>query len=207
MLPKTAAVILAGGRGERLGGTVKANIEIGGIRLIERVLGMLEGARPVLVARGDFSDAELALPLGTIAVADTGGGGPLAGVAGAVEWLQAQPDVPSFLLSVAVDTPFLPRDFLAASLARIGKADAVVAQFDGQDYPTNALWRIAAVRSAISEVSSLKGLIAAVSSRVLDWTSRGGENPFANVNTPDELAALERRAAAQFPVGKAEQTG
>ena len=94
-----AAVILAGGRGERLGGAVKANIEIGGVRLIERVVRAVGEASPILVARGGFSDGELALPEGTIAVPDAEGlAGPLAGVAGAIQWLagaEGRADVPA----------------------------------------------------------------------------------------------------------------
>lgn len=205
MTPKSAAVILAGGRGERLGRVVKANVAVGGVRLIERVVDSVGGAQPVLVARGAFAESDLPLPAGTLPVADAGGGGPLAGLAGAIGWLEAQADGPEFILSVAVDTPFFPRDFLSAALARIGRADVVVGQFEGQDYPTNALWRVAAVRPQLGAVSSLKGLIRTLRSRVIDWTTRGGENPFANANTPAELAELERRAVAQFGVGKPEQ--
>ena len=98
------------------------------------------------MARGGFSDGELALPQETIAVRRRRtAGGPLAGVAGAIQWLAGRRRAPPFLLSVAVDTPFFPADFLAKALQTIGENDAVVARFAGQDYPTNALWRVSAV--------------------------------------------------------------
>jgi len=204
---RAAAVILAGGRGERLGGAIKANLEIGGMRLIERVLGALNGAAPVLVARGEFSDAELTLPAGAVAVSDPeGSGGPRAGVAGAVRWLERLVEPPRFLLSVAVDTPFFPGTFLAEALDRIEDADAVVARFAGQDYPTNTLWRLEVIAPLIALPGSLKRLFADVKTVRLDWDGRVADDPFANVNTPAELAALRQRAGAHFGVGKGGQT-
>jgi molybdenum cofactor guanylyltransferase len=202
-----AAVILAGGRGERLGGVVKGNIEIGGVRLIERVFSAVSGASPVLVARGGFSDDALQLPQGTIAVADAlGAEGPLAGVAGAIAWLGQREAAPALLLSVAVDTPFFPAAFLAEALRTIGHADAVVARFAGQDYPTNTLWRVSAVAPLLGSVTSLKQLLRQIKTLPLEWKSGAGENAFANVNTVDELSDLKARAAAQFGVGKERQT-
>lgn len=207
MRPGTAAVILAGGRGERLGGVIKANLTIGGIRLIDRVRAALGGAAPVLVARGGFGTESLSLPQGAIAVDDTGGGGPLAGVAGALGWLAQQDEVPEFLLSVAVDTPFFPPDFVAAALPRMASADAAVAAFEGQLYPTNALWRVAAIAPLVGEARSLKGLIELIPHVAVDWPEVAGGNPFANANTPSELAELEARARTHFGVGKPDQTG
>jgi molybdopterin-guanine dinucleotide biosynthesis protein A len=205
---QAAAVILAGGRGERLGGAIKANIEIGGARLIGRVFRAVSDGAPVLVARGRFSETELSLPAGAIAIADADGAeGPLAGVAGAIHWLGRQKSAPAFLVSVAVDTPFFPADFLFEALRTIGGADAVVARFAGQDYPTNALWRVNAAAPLVDGATSLKQLLGMIETVPLEWDIARGENPFANVNTLDELYALKRRAAAHFGVGKGGQTG
>jgi molybdenum cofactor guanylyltransferase len=204
---EAAAVILAGGRGERLGGVIKANLEIGGIRLIDRLFSAVAGASPVLVARGRLLDADLTLPAGSEAVEDASGfEGPLAGVAGAMRVLAARSGAPAFLLSVAVDTPFFPKTFLAEALARIGDHDAVVARFEGQDFPTNALWRLATVVTVIERFHSLKRLLEQVKTVPLDWPDEGGGNPFANLNTQDDRAALERRETAHFGVGKGGQT-
>src|SRR5690606_13300390 len=59
-----AAVILAGGRGERLGGMVKAELRVGGVRLLDRVLPIVAGCRPVVVAHGPHDPARLELPAG-----------------------------------------------------------------------------------------------------------------------------------------------
>ena len=202
-----AAVILAGGQGERLGGAVKANIEIGGVRLIDRVVGAIGDASPILVARGGFSDEQLALPDGTVAVADANGlEGPLAGVVGAIQWLADEKLAPRFVLSVAVDTPFFPADFLAKALQIIGESDAVVARFAGQDYPTNVLWSARAVAPLAGQTTSLKRLLGQLKTVGLEWDGAAEENPFANVNTFDELSALKLRVSAHFGVGKEGQT-
>ena len=202
-----AAVILAGGEGQRLGGVVKANIEIAGARLLDRVAAVLRrGASPILVAHGRLDAATLELPPDMVLVPDPPGErrGPLAGLAAAIEWIAAQrPDIP-LLASAAVDTPFLPPDFLGRLLEEMAKAsaDVVMAQYGGQPYPTNALWRIsafagvpAAVRSGHGPFS-LKRLAAASRGAVATWPidpdSPG--DPFANVNTPDDLESLARRA-------------
>ena len=196
-MSRIAAVILAGGRGERLGGVNKALIEIGGQKLIERAVEAIAGCDPILVAVGrrPFATA------GLRQVIDLPGdyAGPLAGVAAAVEALRSDP--PKLLLSLAVDTPFFPRDFLRRATSALIGASAVVGAFGAQDYPTNALWRFDAIRTLPTEVRagtaqrSLKRLAAALSAARLDYLGVSADDPFANVNTPEELAILRDRIA------------
>jgi molybdopterin-guanine dinucleotide biosynthesis protein A len=203
MRPTITAVILAGGRGERLGGVIKANLTIGGVRLLERVAAGLAGADTVLVALGAFAPNELGLLPRQIAVPDldTAYGGPLAGLGAAVAWATAQPEPPAYLLSAAVDTPFLPKSFASAMAAAVepGRA-AVLARHGAQDYPTNAVWRLARIadlpqRMATgSAVRSLRALAAELNAATLTWPDSEGGDPFANVNTPADLAELGRRA-------------
>jgi molybdopterin-guanine dinucleotide biosynthesis protein A len=204
-MSRIAAVILAGGKGERLGGVIKANVTVGGVRLLRRVARALgDEAHPVLVALGGFRAEELNLLPGQIAVPDlpTGYGGPLAGVAAAIDWCNRVDDPPELLITVAVDTPFLPPDFVARLTASLGPEDrAVVARYGEQDYPTNALWRLDAVTALPDRVwegvapHGLKRLAAAIGARSLHWPETASGDPFANVNTPADLALLEARAA------------
>jgi molybdopterin-guanine dinucleotide biosynthesis protein A len=199
-----AGVILAGGRGERLGGVVKANLTIGGVRLLERVAAGLAGADAVLVALGAFLPNEIGLLPRQIAVPDldnTSYRGPLAGLAAAAAWATAQPERPDYLLSAAVDTPFLPKSFTSGMATAIepGRA-AVVARHGAQDYPTNAIWRVERVAdlparmAAGSAPRSLRALAAELNAATLTWPDSDGGDPFANVNTPADIAELERRA-------------
>lgn len=203
MSPRIAAAILAGGRGERLGGSVKANVAIGGVRLLERVSAALHDADIVVVSLGGFRAAELAILPGQIAVPDLLSDylGPLAGVAAAVDWCPRQPVVPDLLVTAAVDTPFLPRDFVSRMVEALPDgAPGVIATSGGQDYPTNALWRLEAIASLPTGVRtataprSLRRLAADLGATSLDWPDSGAGGPFANVNTPSDLEALEARA-------------
>jgi molybdopterin-guanine dinucleotide biosynthesis protein A len=194
-LGRTAAVILAGGRGERLGGANKAMIPFGGGRLIDRVRSALAGCDPVLVASGRG-------PLGLdglfdVPDLDSDYAGPLAGVAAAVAALEHSDT--QWLLSVAVDTPFFPHDFLARAAPLSDHVDAVVGSFGGQDYPTNALWRLEAILTLPLAIRngtaphSLKRLAMKLRNTRLDYASVMAEDPFANVNTPEDLMNLRLR--------------
>ena len=44
------AIILAGGRGERLGGTAKPDVLIGETTLLNRTVAALQGAEPIVIA-------------------------------------------------------------------------------------------------------------------------------------------------------------
>lgn len=198
-----AAVIFAGGRGQRLGGTIKANLVVGGMRLLERVSTALGVAPcPVLVAHGATAPELLGLLPGQIAVPDLEADyeGPLAGLAGAVAWCAAADEPPELLLTVAVDTPFVPSDFAARMQAAAQGHAAVVAGYRGQRYPTNAIWRLSAIAALPDEVRagtaprSLMRLAESLGAPLLEWLETAGGDPFANANTPADLAALEARA-------------
>jgi len=198
-----AGLILAGGRGERLGGVIKSELLVGGVRLLERVAARLAGCSPLLVAHGRIDPAVLRLLPGMIAAPDLDGdyAGPLAGFAGAIAHINTLGTPPELLVSVAVDTPLLPPDFVSRLVDELGDAPAAIASYGGQPYPTNAIWRTARFRDLPDRVRSgtaprsLKSLSAEVGGRTIEWSYQAAGDPFANVNTPEELEALQRRAA------------
>jgi len=202
--PRMAAVILAGGLGRRLGGAVKANIVVGGVRLLDRAVAALgDGVQPLLVASGHIEPDVLRVPPKAIAVPDLlpGSQGPVAGLVAAVDAVRHKGPPADFILSMAVDTPFFPANFAEMALLLIEGHHAVIARFDGQEYPTNALWRFSAVAHlpealrAGTAPSSLRRLATQIGVAWLDWPMGPGGNPFANANTPYELATLERCAS------------
>ncbi len=199
-----AGLILAGGRGERLGGTIKSELPVGGVRLLERVAARLDGCSPLLVAHGRIAPGLLRLESRMIGVADLDSdyAGPLAGFAGAIAYLKPQARPPELLVSVAVDTPFLPADYVARLVDKLGEAPAAVAAYGGQPYPTNSIWRIGRFRDLPEHVlagtapRSLKSLCAQAGGHLIEWPVGDAGDPFANVNTPEDLVVLEQRAAA-----------
>lgn len=184
-------LILAGGRGSRLGGVRKAELRLGGSTLLDRVIARLPPLpTPLLIATGP--DPALNYP-GGINLADQHAdpGGPMAGLLAAIRYLGTASD--ELLVTVAVDTPFLPADFVARLTAT--KASAAEAGWRGNFYPTNAAYRLSALAGVLAEPpASPRQLLAALGARRIDWADAAGEDPFANLNDLADLVALRRRA-------------
>lgn len=195
------AVIIAGGRGERLGGVRKADLRFGGKRLIDLVANALgHVASPLMIAAGPLDDGRGKRD-GAVTVLDLDAPlrGPLAGLAAAIAALRTRGSSDGLLVSVSVDTPFLPDNFVAAMLESLGDAPAAFAGWGADFYPPNAIWRIEALVDLPDLVmgetapASLKGLQARMGARHVDWIGRCAVNPFLNVNTMADLLTLERR--------------
>lgn len=201
-----AAVILAGGRGRRLGGAVKAGLRVGGRTLLQRTTAALGPTpMPLIVAGGTLTADELGLEPRHQLVPDLplDYAGPLAGLAAAADWLLRLPHPPELLLSLAVDTPFAPSDLIARLIAALTpERAAVIAGYGSQDYPTNGLWRLSALAplpaamTAGTAPRSLRRLAADLGAGHCEWPPQADGDPFLSVNTAADLAAAEVKAAA-----------
>ena len=122
-------VIQAGGKSTRMGGEPKALIELGGRRIVERVLDVLrEVTTQVLVVT---NTPELYAFLGVPMVPDVfPEGGSLGGI---YSGLQAAPGDAAF--TVACDMPFLSAAVARLVIARADEAD-VVAPLIGEQWET-----------------------------------------------------------------------
>lgn len=197
---RIAAVILAGGKGERLGGANKALLEIGGRSFVDRAVEAADACEPILIAVGPRG---FEVPPGTTAIPDLESdyAGPLAGVAAAVDRLR--PGTADALFSIAVDTPLFPADFLGRALPLLDEADVVIGAYGAQDYPTNALWRLDSIAGLAGDVRSgaaprsLKRLAEGLRAERLDYAKLVAEDPFRNANTPEDLELLRRAEAAR----------
>jgi molybdopterin-guanine dinucleotide biosynthesis protein A len=174
-----AGIILAGGLSRRMGGGEKALMPLGGVTLLDHVVGRI---RPqveeiALNANGDPSRFHrFGLPV----VADTvpGFAGPLAGLLAGLEWAAANGY--ARLVSVAADTPFFPAD-LASTFALL---------------PVSLLERLrnSLVRDGNRRVAAfIDGCPHVDVDFSLTPLAEGGSvDPFFNINTPQDLAEAER---------------
>lgn len=121
--------------------------------------------------------------------------GPLAGLASAIAHARSQGA--QRVLTIACDMPRLPPDLferLEAPLDRTPVVRVAVAASGGRLHPVCALWPADASADLAAYVAagraSLKGFAAELGHTVVEWDARDGD-PFVNVNTPEELAALQ----------------
>ena len=215
-----AVVVLAGGRGTRLGRLDKARLLVGGQSLLDRVLGRIAPSGPVLIALGPFSEGKPAIPIGAVPIWDAGDeAGPLAGLLSACRWLACyRPDC-TLVQCTPVDSPFLPRD-LSSRLAEAlpDGCPAIFPNARGQVAWAHGLWRIPALVAATAALRSPlpgpRGLAATIGATELAWPADGDHDPFAGINTVTDLLAATRKFArlvtpqdAKTGLGKADQTG
>jgi molybdenum cofactor guanylyltransferase len=179
-----STVILAGGRGTRIGGD-KALQLLQGRPLLDWVL---QAVRPqsdeVLISAN--GDPVCYARSGCRLVADrmANYAGPLAGLQSAL--LQADC---AWLASVPCDAPFLPHDLIVRLQAALGDAEAAVAMAESKRQPAIALYR----RSVLPQ---LDAWLAGGGRKVAQWQDslRLVEVPFAdaaqfiNLNSAQELA-------------------
>ena len=188
------AVVLAGGEGRRMGGH-KPLRPFGDTTLIGRALAEAHANADVVAVAVRHLDQAGRAPDAPQILDDLTLAGPLAGLASALAF--ARRKRASHVLTLPCDAPRLPADLrqrLEAALADNSSARVAVAASAGRLHPICALWPSTADgdlrRYAASGQSSLKGFAGELGMVVVDWDI-AGEDPFANANTPEELAALQ----------------
>jgi molybdopterin-guanine dinucleotide biosynthesis protein A len=197
----TIGVVLAGGLARRMGGGDKPMRSIGGRTILDHVIGRLEPQCEGLVlnANGDPARfARFALPV----IPDTVGDypGPLAGVLAGLDWAAANRPDAEWVVSVAGDCPFLPRDLVARlHEARTAEsAQLAVAASGERTHPVIGLW-------SVDLREELRDALVGEGVRKIDrWTARyclatvswpvEPVDPFFNANTVEDLAEAERLA-------------
>jgi molybdopterin-guanine dinucleotide biosynthesis protein A len=186
-----AIVVLAGGEGRRMGGE-KARRPWGPTTLVGHAVGLARAyGGEVAVAVRDAAQVAGAVEA-RLLLDDPGIEGPLAGLAAARGFARAT-GAPR-LLTLPCDAPLLPADLAARLQAALAPGVGVaVAQSDGREHPTCALWRAGALGVLPAYLAtgrrSLNGFAAAAGMTTVDWPVDGGD-PFANANTLEDLQAL-----------------
>ena len=185
---KIAGLVLAGGQGRRMGGADKALMQLCGRPLLAHVLARLapQVAACALSANGDPARfAAFGLP---VLLDSVPGRGPLAGVLAGLLWAQGLGA--EALLTVPVDTPFIPADLAA----RLSPAPAAAAWGEARHHLV-ALWPVAFAGSLAAHLAgpgddSVRRALALAGARYVAFP--GETDPFLNLNTPCQLAVAAR---------------
>ncbi len=208
MRQETLGLILAGGLARRMGGGDKALIAIGGETILARTLARFapQCARTIINANGDPARfASTGLPVVADNVAEFPG--PLAGILAALDWAAANAPGTAWVASVPGDCPFLPCDLVARLHAARAQAGTPLACARSGEWrhPVVGLWRVD-LREDLRRALVDEGL-----RKIEVWTGRHGVavadwpdqpvDPFFNVNTPEDVAAAARIAAAGADAG------
>lgn len=190
-----SAVVLAGGRGRRLGGVVKPLVMLDGRTILDRQVAAMAalGVRPRLVA----PDAAPFSGSGLVITADLVDAGALGGLYTAL----ATASTPHVLV-VAGDLPFVSAPFLAALVEHRHQADVVWPRPGGRPQPLCAIYATTAapVLAAAIEARRLRVTEAMASLRVfeIDDTALAAFDTdgrlLLNVNTRDDEVAARRFA-------------
>lgn len=198
-MPPTLGLLLAGGLARRMGGGDKPLRLIGGQSILSHVIARLGPQCDGLLLNANGDPARFAtygIPVVADSVPDFAG--PLAGILAGLDWMtENRPDL-AWMISIAADTPFIPRD-LVSRLHQAREPAGVplaCAASGGWTHPVIGLWPV-----ALRE--DLRHALTIEDERKIDrWTARHGVtevewpvepvDPFFNANRPDDLAEAER---------------
>ena len=170
-------------------------------QILDHVIGRLAPhcASLILNANGDPARFGLwGLPVVPDDVPDFAG--PLAGVLAALDWTALHHPAIEWVVSVAADCPFLPRDLVARMQTDRAamQAELAVAASGDQSHPVVGLWKV-------SLRDELRHALVVEECRKIDrWTARyrllttqwpvTPVDPFFNANTPADVAEAEALA-------------
>jgi molybdopterin-guanine dinucleotide biosynthesis protein A len=188
--PEVTLAIIAGGKGERLGGVAKGLLEVEGRTVLERVLGLSRLFGEVLLVA---NDAAPYARFGVRTVADVvrGRGAP-GGVHAALVGARTE-----WVLAVACDMPFVSEAAVRVLLdARAPEVDAVAFTVAGRVEPLLALYRKTLAEkwgeTLRTEEPSLRQLLAGCRTKSLPEEALravdGELRAVISVNTPEDAA-------------------
>ncbi len=199
MTKNHAAVILAGGAGQRMGGVDKPLALLHGHPLITHVIEtIMPQTDQIAIAGRTNPDAyrQFGLPILPDQQAYRG---PISGILSAILWARLQNPTATHVLIAPGDTPFLPEDLLSRLVERNPKpSQVVIAASQSRAHYTIGLWPLAAeplLRAALEQDSPppLASIAEDLSMIEVVWRSQIGDDPFFNINTKEALELAELR--------------
>lgn len=180
------AVVLAGGAGRRMGGVDKAELEVGGRRLLDRVLDAVAHARRTVVVGPERTTSR---PVAWTREAEPGGG-PAPALAAGLGLVEA-PQV----VVLAADLPHVTADVVDALRAAATGDGAVLLDDSGREQPLISCWSTAALRGALAgrdlAGASLRSLLGGLQPASVP---AGGSAAWLDCDTPDDLRRARERA-------------
>ena len=138
--------MLSGGRGTRLGGVDKGTLEVGGKRLIDRVLGALAAARRIVVVGPPLKVSTEVLWTRE----EPADGGPVAGLAAGLTLVEE-----GIVVVVAVDMPFVTQGVVNRLVAAV-EVDGAILRNGGDQYLCGA-YTTEALRARLRSLKAVRG--------------------------------------------------
>ena len=191
MQPSVTGLILAGGKGSRMGGVDKGLQAFRGKRLVDHVYERFAPQVGGVIINANQNHEEYKT-FGVRVVSDAIGGfaGPLAGLHAGLS-ISKRP----FLASVPCDSPFLPADLIERLYQRIDEsgAELAVAKTGEQPHPVFSLMR----RTVLDHLADfLKGGGRKIDAwyatlNVVEVAFDDEPDAFSNINTREELQTWE----------------
>jgi len=189
-LPRTIGLILAGGRSRRMQGRDKALLAVQGETLLAHAIRRLRPQVDALALNSNAAPDSLAA-YGLPVIPDLLPGflGPLAGIhAGLMQYPE------DYLVTVAVDLPFLPPDLVTRLRSGLESKSCAYAS-DAERHALALLWRpgtAALVEDYLQRGErSLKDFLA-VHGQPVRFDRPQDRGLFCNINTPEDLARAEQ---------------
>ena len=192
-------LVLAGGQGRRMGGVDKGLTPLRGRPMVAWVLERLAPQVGELLINAN-QNLERYKGFGYPVVSDEieGFAGPLAGLHAGMKTAHG-----SFVLMVPCDSPFLPTDLAQRLFDALDAdlADLAVAKTGAQPHPVFALARTALLPrlAAFLEGGGRTVLAWYDSLKVIEVAFDDQEHAFTNINTTDELKAIESSESSETP--------
>ncbi|MGB5224777.1 MAG: molybdenum cofactor guanylyltransferase MobA [Arenicellales bacterium] len=191
------AVVLAGGRGRRLGGQDKGLMDLDGKPLIEHILELVTPQVSAVIINANRNQqvyADLGHPVISDNMADYQG--PLAGFAVALAACNTD-----YIMTLPCDGPYVPVDLVSRLSAAMKDNDAELAvAYDGQRMqPVYAL-----IPSSL--LGSLQEFLDAGDRKIDLWYARHNTaladfsdviDTFFNINTEDDLSKFDKSGTAE----------
>ena len=193
-------VILAGGKGRRMGGKEKALIPLLDRPLLSYVLESISGhVAPIALNINTNLDKFSEFGYEIIEDPIKGHLGPLAGILASLNWARKLNQ--KWVMTLPCDTPFLPKNIVKEMINLKNKeldVDLVVAQSKGYNHPVIALWKSdlnLKLEKALNEgIRKIDIFTSSLKVAYVDFDKINNDNfdPFTNLNSPLDLIKAQQ---------------